>query len=100
EPADRTYRIRQADGEYVWVEGNPALVRDDEGNVVAIISQIRDVSAQRAAAMALAESEARFRLLAESATDLLLHVDREDTIVYISPSVRRYGYEPADLIGT
>jgi PAS domain S-box-containing protein len=45
---DRTYRVRRADGDYVWMEGNPSLVRDEAGAVVAVISQLRDVTMRKA----------------------------------------------------
>jgi PAS domain S-box-containing protein len=40
-----------------------------------------------------------YQLLADHSTDLILRLDRNDTILYISPSCRRYGWEPEELIG-
>ncbi|RZF63312.1 diguanylate cyclase [Sphingomonas populi] len=50
---------------------------------------------------ALAENEARYRLLADNATDIILTFDPDGTIRFISPAVREIAlYEPEALIGT
>ena len=97
---DRTYRVRTAQGNWVWMEGNPALVRDDHGKVVAVISQLRDVAERYRVQNALAESEARYRLLTDNATDVIACYDREGVFTFLSPSVTSLmGYEPSELVG-
>ena len=97
---DRTYRLRTADGRYVWVEGNPTLVRDGDGKPVALISQLRNVHERRLALDALAESEARYRIIAENATDIVSRTSVDGRLVYLSPSLRDVlGYEPDELVG-
>jgi PAS domain S-box-containing protein len=96
---DRTYRVRTKDGRFVWAEGNPTVVRDALGNFQAIVTQVRDITARKEAEAAIADSEARYRMLADHATDVVLKVDAEDTILYVSPSASRYGYAPEDLVG-
>ena len=50
--------------------------------------------------IALAESEARYRLLADNATDIMLTLDPDGTIRFASPAVRELGhFDPAELIG-
>jgi PAS domain S-box-containing protein len=48
ETVDRTYRVRTADGGWIWVEGNPAIIRDDDRTPIAVVSQIRDITARKA----------------------------------------------------
>ncbi|MEG3180949.1 sensor domain-containing diguanylate cyclase [Sphingomonas sp. LT1P40] len=51
-------------------------------------------------ALAVAESEARYRLIAEHASDAVLTVDPAGDILFASPSVRELaGFDPAALIG-
>jgi len=51
--------------------------------------------------LALRESEERYRLMAENASDLVMQTDMEGRIVYISPSVKRIaGYEQMDVLGS
>lgn len=60
----------------------------------------RDVTDRERTIEALAESEARFRLLAENATDLVFHIDDQGKILWVSPSVTSLmGLEPAELVG-
>jgi PAS domain S-box-containing protein len=93
------YRIRRADGEWVWVESNPAAIRDETGELLGVVLVIRDISKRRAAETALVESEARYRMLAENISDVLLRYDADQRISYVSPSVRQWGYKPADFLG-
>ncbi|MEO8878842.1 MAG: response regulator [Gemmatimonadaceae bacterium] len=47
---------------------------------------------------AIAESEARYRLLAEHATDLIIRQNMDGDVLYVSPASRALlGYEPAEL---
>lgn len=49
----------------------------------------------------LAETERRYRLLAENASDIVCLTDGDDRVVWVSPSVERsLGYRAADLIGS
>jgi len=48
--------------------------------------------------LAVAESESRYRLLAEHATDLIMRQTPEGKVLYVSPASRvLLGYEPAEL---
>lgn len=50
---------------------------------------------------ALRHSEQRFRLLAETTTDVIIWSNLDTTRLYVSPSIRTVlGYEPEALIGT
>jgi PAS domain S-box-containing protein len=44
-------------------------------------------------------SEARHRLITESMGDIVLQHDTDERILYVTPSCRALGYEPAELIG-
>jgi hypothetical protein len=64
-------------------------------------SIIVDVENQRRAEEALADSERRYRLLAENSTDMVSLIDPEGVFLWVSPGVRLVlGYQPSDLIGT
>lgn len=44
-------------------------------------------------------TSATLELFAEFATDILVRTDQDGRIAYVSPSVRQFGYDPADLVG-
>lgn len=51
--------------------------------------------------LALAESEAQFRLLAENSSDMISKHDMSGVFLYVSPACKAIlGYEPEELIGT
>ncbi len=58
------------------------------------------LSERRRARVSLAESERRYRLLAENSTDIIVLVDAAMTVAYISPAITRLGYTPEEIIGT
>ncbi|MEZ5116640.1 MAG: EAL domain-containing protein [Candidatus Nanopelagicales bacterium] len=66
----------------------------------AISLTFRDVTDRVAAERRIAESEARYRLLAENASDVVWLRGGDGLISWVSESVRRVlGWEPDDLIG-
>ena len=96
-----TYRVRHKDGRWIWLEGRPTFTFDEKtGQVRGMISVMRDVTAQKAADEAIHRSEARYRLLAENATDMIAQFTLSSEILFISPCCERMiGYTPTELEG-
>jgi PAS domain S-box-containing protein/putative nucleotidyltransferase with HDIG domain len=64
------------------------------------IEQWRNRQEKEKIQIALMESEAQFRLLAENSSDMISKHDTRGTFLYVSPACRRIlGYEPQELIG-
>ncbi len=87
-------RVRSADGRWIWIESNPAPVHDDEGRTVGLLVAMRDITQRKAAEKALIDSEARYRMLADNTTDIILRIGLDSRVEYASPSVRQLGYAP------
>jgi diguanylate cyclase (GGDEF)-like protein/PAS domain S-box-containing protein len=86
-------------GELRWISVNARPLRED-GIITGVVTTFVDVTEQRTIVAALAESERRFRLLAENAGDLITSIDAGGIRTYVSPSCRTLlGYEPEELIG-
>jgi PAS domain S-box-containing protein len=64
-----------------------------------LINSVEERKQVEAANAALRRSEARYRLLANNVTDVILYYSLDGRIIYASPSVRQYGYTPEDLVG-
>ena len=68
-------------------------------SVLTILPVSAELTRQAALYRRLHESEARYRLLTEHSTDIILNLDIEGRVRFASPSIRQIGgYEPADVI--
>jgi PAS domain S-box-containing protein len=68
-------RYLRKDGETVWVHVSGTITRDANGRPYRSSAGILDITARKHAEEALVESESRFRLLSETASELLLSTD-------------------------
>jgi diguanylate cyclase (GGDEF)-like protein/PAS domain S-box-containing protein len=70
-----------------------------DGAVVGVLGLVRDVTEQHTAAAELEAREARFRALAQHASDVTCVVDAAGHYTYLSPSTRRvFGRAPEALL--
>jgi len=93
-------RLRTSDGQYKWALIWGRSMSDEEGRLVGFIGGASDNEVAHASREALSESENRFRLLAENATDVIFQTDATGMITWISPSVSRVlGWRPDELVG-
>lgn len=93
------FRMKHKDGSYVWVEGVGKAINID-GQPHRNLILIRDITKRVADEQRLVESEARYRLLADSSTDMVFQLDRELVRRYVSPACREVlGYEPEEMCG-
>ena len=89
-----------ASGEYVWALVSVAVVRGEGGAASYMISQVIDITDRRVTEEKLRDSEERFRALAENSHDLILILDADARVRYVSPSVKRVmGYDPGTIEG-
>ncbi len=89
-------RYFHRDGRVIWVRVSFALVRDEAGAPAFLIAQIEDVSAERAAAAALAQLAA----VVESSSDAIITKALDGTIVTWNAAAERiYGYSAAEVVG-
>jgi PAS domain S-box-containing protein len=93
-------RVVRSDGEVRHVLSRGAAELDTAGRVVSVIGTVMDITDAKHAEQALAASEARYRHLAENASDIIALYDLNSTFEYLSPSVEGVlGYRPDELIG-
>src|SRR6185436_11612131 len=83
-----------------WIEARADAVIEDDGQVVGYRITARDATEHRAAGLALMESEAKYRLLAESIDDIVCLQDLDGTALYYSASTEKaLGFTPTELVG-
>jgi len=93
-------RVQHADGRWLWMESMPSPVRDPDGAIIAYVATLRDITDRKAVERNLAAVDSKFRMMAESASDVISRCDINGALTYVSPSAKQlYGYDPEELIG-
>lgn len=97
DPADfreREFRLRHADGRWIWVAERRQIVEtDDTGRATRIIGVHADITARKLA-------EEKFRLAVEASPNGLLIVASDGRIGLANREAERmFGYEPGALLG-
>ncbi len=97
---ENEFRVKLKDGDYIWVEGNPALMLDANGEPDGYVNALRDITPRRLAEASLLESEARYRTIAERVTDIIAITGPDGRFQYLSPAITAATeYRPEELIG-
>lgn len=87
EPVLATSRFLAGDGGYRHIKTHAYAEVDARNEIGALVGLVEDVSEQVLAEEALRRSEARYRLLAERASDIIYHVGPDGRWQFLSPSV-------------
>ena len=92
-------RLIRADGEERVVVAQCRPERQD-GQTVALYGVFQDVTERVRAEQAIRASEARYRLLADNASDVIAVYGLDGVFRYVSPAIEGpMGFRPEDLIG-
>ena len=94
-------RMRRKDGSLHWVSINTRSVPDGQGNILYLEGTMRDITARKEAAEALAESEERYRTAIEHSNDGVAIVSKNGRHQYVNRRfVEMFGYTtPEEIIG-
>jgi diguanylate cyclase (GGDEF)-like protein/PAS domain S-box-containing protein len=94
------YRMVTADGETITILDRETIVRDENGRPVMSQGVLVDVTEQRRAERALAESEELHRSVVEALEEGVFVLDADGVVVACNTSAAAaLGREPAELIG-
>jgi PAS domain S-box-containing protein len=95
------YRLRRADGQWLWIEDHTWLTRAADGTVTTIEGVLLDVSERRRLREAERQSEERYRAIAEDTPLLICRFLPDCEIGYVNEAYCQYfGKTAEELIGT
>lgn len=101
EPVRFTHCVKNALGEPRYLEGIVSLERDSKGEPSGVRGVVRDVTEQQLAEKALRESEARYRVVAETASDAIITIEDSGKILFANPAAEKiFGYEVSEMVGS
>jgi diguanylate cyclase (GGDEF)-like protein/PAS domain S-box-containing protein len=100
-PFRREFRVRNAQGEYIWVQARGESLRDARGRATRFVMSIVDITKRREAEAKLVASERRYRALVDATPSLIWTCDRAGKITLVSGRACRliYGFEPRQVLG-
>ncbi|NOV20250.1 PAS domain S-box protein [Ensifer adhaerens] len=97
---DLEKRYLGKNGSVIWAYLNASVVMDASGEPVHLRAYIKDITEQKTQEHALRQSEERYRTLTETATDVILAIDKTSTILFVNGAVEKaFGHLPAEIIG-
>jgi len=96
-PAQQAFRVRHRDGRWRWLEID-VVSREGLDGAVHPLAYARDVTEMHEALEALRQSEDRYRALAENAVDLIVEIDLDGTLHYVSPNCKEILGVPAERL--
>ena len=99
-PYDVEYRVRGRDGTYRWYKTRGVPIRDSTGEIVKWFGTCTDVTDLKRAEEALRESEQRFRMFVDHASDAFFLLDEKHVILDVNhQACRSLGYTRDELVG-
>lgn len=99
EAFEDTFPLRSQTGEYRRFLTRALPVRDADNHVVRWFGTNTDVEEQRLTEEDLRDSEERYRVVAETASDALITIDESSTMLFVNPATERmFGYAAAELL--
>jgi len=99
-PYSETFRIVRPDGDIRWVHSEGRLIRTNGDESATMTGVVQDITERKQAEAALRQSEERYRLLVESATEYaILMLDTDGRIVSWNRGAERiFGYSEEEAL--
>ena len=93
-------RMLKRSGEQMTVQLSHRYVDTDSTCGGMGLALINDITAAKLAQDALRDSEAKYRVLVDNQTELVVRLARNDTVAFVSPSYKRFfGKTDTELVG-
>ena len=93
-------KIKKKDGTEFYAQLESSPVKDEDGNCSAMRFSLSDITERKQAELALIASKQKIESIVTTVPDIIYRLDPRGRLTYVSDSVKRYGYQPEELIGT
>ena len=94
------YRLKTADGHYMWVLGQSKIVYNEDGLPLKIYGTSMDITDRKQTENALGENELLLRTFMDSASDFMFIKDRDGRVVMVNAAYGRiFGVDIKDVVG-
>lgn len=93
------HRVRHADGSYRWLWDRGIIVRGENGAPAKVVGSVSDVSARKGMEVALRESEAAFRQLADAMPQIVWASNPRGVPYYMNRRWFDYSGQSPDFAG-
>ena len=96
---DKRWHLRN-DGSRFYANGVVTALRNESGELLGYAKIARDDTKRIQMEEALRESEERYRIVAETASDAIISIDEQSTVLFINRAGERiFGYKIEQMIG-
>lgn len=86
---DVEYRLRIADGQYLWCRGRGKAIRDESGRATRIVGCLFDISELKRAEAAAAKEKSLTEVTLASIDDGVIRMDNEASVTYCNAAAER-----------
>ena len=94
------YRLYHKTGKEVWAQSRIKVIRDENGQMVSLLSSINDITEHKQLQIELAKSEAKFRTIVENSTPIIFSIDKNGKFILSEgKSLTALGLKPGQVVG-
>jgi PAS domain S-box-containing protein len=93
-------KLTKKDGTEFYAQLESYAVKDEAGNHSAIRTSLSDITERKQADLALIATKLEIESIVKTVPDIIYRLDPQGRLTFVSDSVKRYGYQPEELLGT